>query len=327
MVHNSDIIVMDYKVLVLCCTYNQSNYIEDSLRGFAIQKTDFPFVCLVLDDASTDGEQDVIRDFLSREGDTTAAISYEIDESEVIKISHKSNKNCTFAVYFLKKNLYGTDKKESLIEEWRKNCKYEAFCEGDDYWTDSLKLQKQVTFMETHSDYSICFHSVLIHNIETGRIEQDFITRDVPETSGIKELGEGNYIHTLSVVVRINEDAIRQKNLLSGVPVGDYPTWVIYSQYGKIYKFSECMGVYRYGIGVWSKQDLIERRLWWLIMLSKLSCIVVDEETKQVLKISILAVRSRIANSYYSVVKSKAYTLGNMLLRPMYYLKEHLSRK
>lgn len=146
---------LHYKVLVNCMTYNQSQYIEDALNGFAMQQTSFPFVCLVMDDASTDGEQDVIRAFLSREGDLTAVMNYDIDEAEVIVLPHKTNKNCTLAVYLLKKNLYGTGKKRPLIDEWRKYCKYEALCEGDDCWIDPYKLQKQVDILETDDTCSL----------------------------------------------------------------------------------------------------------------------------------------------------------------------------
>src|SRR5690606_559849 len=79
---------------------------------------------------------------------------------------------------------------------------YIALCEGDDYWTDPLKLQKQVDFLEVNLDYSICFHNVKIYNQEGKTFQKDTITRDVNETTGEEELAKGNYIHTPSVVLR-----------------------------------------------------------------------------------------------------------------------------
>lgn len=96
----------DYKVLVRCFTYNQSHYIEDALDGFAMQKTDFPFVCLVMDDCSTDGEQEVIKAWMECECDMTKVEFIELELSCVILVPHKTNPTCTFAFYLLKQNLY-----------------------------------------------------------------------------------------------------------------------------------------------------------------------------------------------------------------------------
>lgn len=140
----------NYKALIRCFTYNQSLYIEDALNGFALQQTDFPFVCLVMDDCSTDGEQDVIKTWMESECDMDKAEYVEIDSSHIILVPHKINKSCTFAFYLLKKNLYGTPFKKELINPWRDRCEYEALCEGDDYWIDPLKLQKQIDFLDAN---------------------------------------------------------------------------------------------------------------------------------------------------------------------------------
>lgn len=150
----------DYKVLVRCYTYNQSNYIEDALNGFVMQKTNFPYVCLIIDDCSTDGEQDVIKRWTGQECNMTNAEYVDIPTSHVIIVPHRTNINCTIVLYLLKENLYGQrERKIAHISPWRKRCKYEALCEGDDYWIDSLKLQKQVDFLETHPDYAMCHTS------------------------------------------------------------------------------------------------------------------------------------------------------------------------
>ena len=134
----------EYKVLIRCATFNQSKYIEQALDGFAMQQTSFPFVCLVMDDASTDGEQEVINKWMERECDMHKAETIDIPTSIVIIVPHQTNVSCTFAFYLLKQNLYGTGKKIYYLNPWREKCEYEALCEGDDYWTDPYKLQKQV---------------------------------------------------------------------------------------------------------------------------------------------------------------------------------------
>lgn len=147
----------EYKVLVRCFTFNQSKYIEGALNGFAMQQTDFPFVCLVMDDASTDGEQDVIKKWMERECDMSRAEIFDIQTSAVIIVPHMKNAFCSFAFYLLKQNLYkAKEEKMSHVTPWRERCKYEAMCEGDDYWIDPMKLQKQVNIMDENPDLMLC---------------------------------------------------------------------------------------------------------------------------------------------------------------------------
>lgn len=148
---------LDYKVLVRCFTYNQSKYIEDALNGFAMQKTNFPFACLVMDDCSTDGEQEVIKSWMERECDMEKAEYVDLELSKVILVPHKSNDNCTFAFYLLKQNLYGTGKKMPLVTPWREHCQYEAMCEGDDYWIIDDKLQKQVDALDNNQQVTMVY--------------------------------------------------------------------------------------------------------------------------------------------------------------------------
>lgn len=147
----------DYKVLCLCYTYNQSKYIEDTLNGFAIQKTNFPFVCLVIDDCSQDGEQEVIRAWMERECDMSKAELVDLEASHIIIVPHMTNPNCTFAVYLLKRNLFGKPLKQEMIAPWIDHCEYEALCEGDDYWIVEDKLQNQVVLLDSNREFSLCF--------------------------------------------------------------------------------------------------------------------------------------------------------------------------
>ena len=141
-----------------CATYNHSPYITDALNGFVMQKTDFPFVCTIMDDASTDGEQEVIKKYMQDFFDLQdASVAYErdTDYGHVIFAQHKTNKNCFFAVILLQENHYSQKKsKAPYLTEWL-NTKYIALCEGDDYWIDPMKLQKQVFFLETHPEYDM----------------------------------------------------------------------------------------------------------------------------------------------------------------------------
>lgn len=147
----------EYKVIVKTITFNHSKYIQDTLNGTAMQKTNFPFVNVVLEDNSTDGEQDVIKFWIERECDMNLAEYYDIPTANLIIVPHKANHNCTFAIYFHKENLFHQKKRrEEQIYPWQANSEYVALCEGDDYWTDPLKLQKQVDFLDSNVDYSCC---------------------------------------------------------------------------------------------------------------------------------------------------------------------------
>lgn len=147
-------------VRVSCLTYNHVNYIKDAMNGFTMQETNFPYVCTIIDDASTDGEQEVINNYLQEHfdmEDKSVVRNEETDDYVLTFAQHKTNRNCYFAVLYLKYNHYSIKKpKDQYIKEWL-NVKCIAFCEGDDYWTDPQKLQKQVAFLESHSDYGLVY--------------------------------------------------------------------------------------------------------------------------------------------------------------------------
>lgn len=131
--------------------------------------------------------------------------------------------------------------------------KYIALCEGDDYWTDPLKLQKQVDFLEANPEYNICFHEVKVLNQETGALVDDTITRQVPETTDIRDLAIGNFIHTPSVVLRNN---FKLPNWLTKSPVGDWPLYCLAVKDKKIKKIEEVMAIYRtHETSIWSKSS------------------------------------------------------------------------
>lgn len=148
-------------VSIRCFTYNQSRYITQALDGFTMQETSFPYVILVMDDASTDGEQEVIHNYIQENFDLqNISVAYEKDTNygRLIFSQHKTNQNCYIAAFFLKENHYSCNKdKMPYMAEWRNAVKYEAFCEGDDYWTDSHKLSKQVAYMEQHPECGLCY--------------------------------------------------------------------------------------------------------------------------------------------------------------------------
>lgn len=234
----------DYKVLVRCSTYNQSKYIEDALKGFAMQQTEFPFVCLVMDDCSTDGEQEVIKAWMERECDMVNAECVEIEKSYITIVPHKSNKQCTFAFYFLKQNMYKVNaQKMNMVDPWRKHCVYEAICEGDDYWIAEDKLQKQVDFLDANPEYAMCFHrSILMDYIGTGTNLKSYEASD-REYSATELFAEW-IVPTASMMYRtlILDYGIKQPESFM---YGDI-TWIERCAHtGKVYGMKDIMSVYR----------------------------------------------------------------------------------
>lgn len=233
----------NYMVLVRCYTFNHSAYITDALNGFTMQHTNFPYVVVMVDDASNDGEQEVIKEYIGLNFEIPI-FTKDTDYAQIIYTQHKTNKNCYIAIYFLKENHYSKKKKKApYIQPWRNKCKYEALCEGDDYWIDPLKLQKQVDFLEENFDYVMVYGQVKQYNQETNRFGK-LLGKRFEDT---KTLFITNPIPTLTVLYR--KELINKYNLEIGSCnswlLGDYPLWLYASIYGKVGFIASLLGVYR----------------------------------------------------------------------------------
>lgn len=224
----------DAKILLSICfiTYNHERFAGDALNGFASQKVNFPIEIIIYDDFSTDATRDLLKEF-------------------------KETSPFPVTLLFPCENKYS--KGERIFPKTFEVAqgKYLALCEGDDYWTDPLKLQKQVDFMEANDDYNICFHSVLIYNEELKEISADTITRKVLETTDSRDLAKGNYIHTPSVVLRNN---FTIPTWFIDVFIGDWSLYMLQIKDKKIKRLDETMAVYRiHSNSLWSSKPMPER--------------------------------------------------------------------
>lgn len=244
----------DYKVLVRCMTYNQSKYIEDALNGFAMQKTDFPFVCLVMDDDSTDGEQEVIKAWMERECDMTSAENIEIEKSFITLVPHKTNSSCTFAFYFLKENLYGTGKKTPLVAPWREHCEYEALCEGDDYWISPVKIQEQYNFLNANNEYLLIGSNGIIQyndtNLGLRYFNNHFAIRDV----SFEEL-VNNWVFPTASMMYCTSILENYPEWSAQIHFGDDLKVMLASIHGKVATLGTVTCVYRKGVGITKTLD------------------------------------------------------------------------
>jgi hypothetical protein len=139
-------------------------------------------------------------------------------------------------------------------------------CEGDDYWTDKYKLQKQVDFLEANSDYAICFHKVKLQ--KGNELLDDYITRPPSESTTIADLAKENYIHTPSVMFRAG---LLLPEWFDKVLAGDYALHLLNALRGKIFCINQLMAVYRiHDGGMWSTKKEEENQLRWIEVLNTL---------------------------------------------------------
>lgn len=214
-------------VSIHCITYNHEKYIRDALEGFVMQKTNFKFEAIVHDDASTDN---------------TAAIIQEYAEKypEIIK------------PIFETENQYSKHD-GSLTRIMNAACKgkYIALCEGDDYWIDPYKLQKQVDFLESHPDYSMCWTDGFIEMNGKQKAYNRYSENCQSPLEDIIANG-GDFIPTCSIILR--ENVI--KNMppkAKGYFCGDYPLQMWSAYIGKVFYIKEQTCVYRFlTVGSWS---------------------------------------------------------------------------
>lgn len=256
---------VNYKVLVSCMTFNQSRYIVDAMNGFCMQETSFPFICVIMDDASTDGEQEVIDAYLKENFDLSCT-----DETAYALIAsgqHKTNRNCYFIVYYLKENHYSQKKdKKAYLKNIQSKIEYIALCEGDDYWTDSSKLQKQADFLDNNPDYTAVYTTaILLDNDGTQRPDRFCDSKedmDLPAELMIE--GGGGIVRTVSDMHRI-EVMKDYPDFATKCMVGDYPLHIFLSLKGKCRLLVKPMVVYRINaVGSWTaskKRRTIENEI------------------------------------------------------------------
>lgn len=239
-----------FKVRVNCLTYNHSPYIEEAMNGFCMQKTIFPFVCTIVDDASTDGTPDIIRKYLDdyfEFPDLREGYLNETDDYTLVFARHKTNTNCFFNVIFLKYNHYQKKKIKQPYFDNSANAQYIAMCEGDDYWTSPDKLQIQVDYLEQHDECVLCYCDAQIVDKES----KEIYFRKVNRRSGncTKSLIlEGNYIITAGVCYRHGYEK-EWTEVLEKIPfplfLGDKPHWIFLSTKGEFKCFPQKMIAYR----------------------------------------------------------------------------------
>lgn len=237
-----------YMVATRCFTYNHAPYIDETLRGFSIQETNFPVAFIVVDDASTDGEHDVLKKWAEENlGEKNGMFLWrEMPYGMLAEGTLKGRHLSTFVILLLKENHYQTGKdikKFEYIAEWDEHSKYMAICEGDDYWIDPQKLQKQVDFMENNPDYVLCHTDF---DLTDGCFRNHSINLQKDDNYFPYILESGIDIGTLTSLYRTDVyNSLPQLYWGKGWPMGDVPLWIELSHEGKFKYFPNVTACYR----------------------------------------------------------------------------------
>ncbi|MFV0419931.1 MAG: glycosyltransferase [Dysgonomonas sp.] len=225
-------------VSVSMITYNHEKFIAEAIEGVVMQKTNFRFELVIGEDLSTDNTRAVCLEFQKKYPD----------------------------IIRLRLN----DPNQGMMLNWINNIesgqgKYIALCDGDDYWTDPYKLQKQVDFMESNSDFSMCSHKV--HTLMCGHLDENMeMEQDILTTEDIIRKDWG--LLTASIFFR--KDAHKTPDWYYTVKNGDYALQLIVSLSGKIKFLPDYMAVYRQHLGgVSSTLKPLNQTAWMVYLLDE----------------------------------------------------------
>lgn len=208
-------------VSVICCTYNQAQYLESALTGFFSQRTEFPFEVIVQNDASTDDTKSLIDEWFEK-------------YPNILKPYHHDE------------NQFSKGNKPGAIAIGRSRGEYIALCEGDDYWTDTFKLQKQVRALQDNPSVGLCFHpAAVMKEAEKIRNRNFYSTAKCIVSAEAVIKGRGAFMPTASLLIR-KSDLIPLPNWLNRyAPVGDTFFQAIACREGGALFLPECMSAYR----------------------------------------------------------------------------------
>ena len=217
-------------VAIHCLVYNHEPYLRDCFEGFVMQKTNFRFVAIVHDDCSTDNSAAIIREYEAKYPDIFRPI-YET-ENQYSKPDGSLGRIMSAAIDAT-------------------GAKYIAMCEGDDYWTDPYKLQKQVAILEADETLMVCCTDCSVvdnHSVQLKEKRGGVVKDDIPGRYNLRDFFRDNHQYpTLSVVFRnTHTEEVRAKHRhTENAFLGDWTLWICLLIYGDMYFLNEVTCAYR----------------------------------------------------------------------------------
>jgi glycosyltransferase involved in cell wall biosynthesis len=221
-------------VSILCPTYNHELYIADAIDGFLMQKTDFDFEIIIHDDASTDKTSEIAKSYESK---------YPGKFNNIYQIENQFSKDIMSVSRILFKAAKG---------------KYIALCEGDDYWTDSNKLKKQIDVLEQNPNITAVFHNTEERCFDGLLNSRLYINKmNTSQIVSIHEMHEFNIVPTSSLVFRKSYLPAEINTLnFSKLHFGDWPLNLLLARNGDFYYFPFIMSVRRmHQNSIWGMQE------------------------------------------------------------------------
>lgn len=215
---------LDVPIVSICCiTYNHESYIAEAIDGFLMQVTDFPLEILIRDDCSTDKTASIVR-------------TYADIYPNIIK------------PVFEKENQYSKGVKMMPVLFERAVGKYIAICEGDDYWTDPLKLHIQIEKMANYPKCTMSFHSAEnMSDNSIGKTIANHSNKNMIFTASEIIIGGGRFCPTASLVFRTESLLNLPEWFYTVAPVGDYYLQILGSLKGGALFINRNMSIYRTG--------------------------------------------------------------------------------
>ena len=218
----------EIRVSVILFTYNHEKWISQAIDSILMQKTNFDFEIIILEDYSTDKTREIV-------------IDYQNKYPDIIRLMLSEYNMC--------------DNTNTIKALESSSAEYISFLDGDDYWTSPDKLQKQADFLDCNPDHSICFHNVkmLYETNDIDQIGENHNPQNQKQTTILNDLWKANYIKTCAAMLRA--DKIKDKtNWLNRLEYTDWAIFIMASLRGYIGYMNEVMAVWRlHKDGYWSK--------------------------------------------------------------------------
>lgn len=289
-------------------TYNQEQFIAQTIESILMQKTNFNYQLVIGEDCSTDQTRSICESYATKYGDK-------------IKLLPKLTKNIGLIANYMR-----------TIKEC--NGKYIAICDGDDYWIDEHKLQKQVDFLETNLDYSIVYTGVRKLFIDGKTFDSLYnLEKKNPD---FDDLIFNNLIHSVTVLFKNIQDKEEIPSWFVHFPFGDWQTYLwILKDGSKIHFLDDITAVYRMNIGVSS--DYMRKNSSFIQGLLKILIFIFTDESfshkKEIVAMSIVSKRKDLMTSlnreknyfkafmqYVSILKQnkESYQLTKLYLYTIY---------
>ncbi|MDN3437352.1 glycosyltransferase [Planococcus sp. APC 3900] len=216
-------------VSIECTSYNHEDYIAEALDSMLMQKTNFAYEILVHDDASTDRTAEIIK-------------SYEQRYPDIIKSICQTE------------NQYSKGVLVELVNSERALGKYIAVCEGDDYWTDPDKLQRQVDYMEAHPECSMCVHAAERVSAVTKKTVSSIRPSNKDKIFSVEEVIEGGgELFATNSILYSREKIPEMPEYYLNASIGDYPLVICGALSGTVFYMDRNMSAYRVEVkGSWT---------------------------------------------------------------------------